>query len=562
MIPHFFRAVPAFLDRRPAVLVAVVLLLLVPALLINLGLLPLTVDEPIRALVALELRDSGNYFLSTMQGVLYYNKPPLYNWMLLGVFWLFGNESEWTIRIPTVFFLLTFALSIWLIVRRYLGNRVGVITALAFVTSGRILYYDSFQGLIDMSYSWVTYLSFMAIFYFAERRQWVWLFVVSYGLTAVGFMLKGLPSLVFQGLMLAVFFGYTGRWRRLFSWQHVVGGLVLLALIGAYFYQYSRYNSLDTYFRTLWTESSKRTVAAHTWQDSVVHFFVFPFDFLRNFLPWTLLLVCCLHRDFWRAVRANPFLSFNLAALLAPLPIYWFSPSTIPRYLFMLVPQLMTLLVYAYFQFGVRYPVHRRIVDGLLLGISAGLAVAMLLPLFFPSTRALPLAAFKSLGLFLLLAALTALLYHLPNRRLLLLAAVLLAARIGFDWFVLPLRVLPTADKVQYRRAGVTVGQLTKGQPLYLYPRAYLDNDIAFYITRERGAILRTAPRVRPDTYYLAETRQLRHARYTSYYRFFTDEDHEELQLVKFSQGRLPHPPTSHSLDARHPPGEGEPSLK
>ena len=193
-------------------LVALALLLLGPALLINLGLLPLTVDEPIRALVALELRDSGNYFVSTMQGVLYYNKPPLYNWLLLGVFRVFGNESEWTIRIPTVFFLLAFAGSIWGIVRRYLGNRVGVITALAFVTSGRILFYDAFQGLIDMSYSWVTYLSFMAMFYFGQRRQWAGLFGVSYGLAAVGFMLKGLPALVFQGLMLVVYLGYSGRW--------------------------------------------------------------------------------------------------------------------------------------------------------------------------------------------------------------------------------------------------------------------------------------------------------------------------------------------------------------
>ena len=525
-----------FVDRHPAVLVALTLLLLGPALLINLGLLPLTVDEPIRALVALELRDSGNYFVSTMQGVLYYNKPPLYNWLLLGVFRLLGNESEWTIRIPTVFFLLAFAGSIWLIVRRYLGNRVGVITALAFVTSGRILFYDAFQGLIDMSYSWVTYLSFMAMFYFGQRRQWAWLFVVSYGLAAVGFMLKGLPALVFQGLMLAVYLGYSGRWRRLFSWQHAAGGLFLLALLGAYFYQYSRYNGLDTYFQTLWTESSKRTVAAHGWRESVGHFFAFPFELLANFLPWTLLLVCCLHRAFWRAVRANEFLTFNLAALLAPLPFYWFSPSTIPRYLFMLVPQLLTLLVYGYCQFGALYPVRRRLVDGLLLGFGAGLAAAMLVPLFFPASRALPGAAWKSLGLFGLLGGLAYLLYALPNRRLLVLAAVLLAARIGFNWFVLPLRVRPTSDKVQYRRAGLAVGRLTRGQPLYLYPSAYLDNDIAFYLTRERGAILRAAPQLQPNTYYLAETRQLRNCRYVSYYRFFTDENHEELQLVKFGE--------------------------
>ena len=59
------------------------IVLLIPALLINLGLLAFIDDEGIRSLVALEMKLSGNYITPTLHGMYYYNKPPLYNWLLL-----------------------------------------------------------------------------------------------------------------------------------------------------------------------------------------------------------------------------------------------------------------------------------------------------------------------------------------------------------------------------------------------------------------------------------------------------------------------------------------------
>ena len=39
-------------------------------------------DEAIRSLVALEMKLSGNLITPTLHGEYYYNKPPLYNWIL------------------------------------------------------------------------------------------------------------------------------------------------------------------------------------------------------------------------------------------------------------------------------------------------------------------------------------------------------------------------------------------------------------------------------------------------------------------------------------------------
>ncbi|MFD1467366.1 ArnT family glycosyltransferase [Hymenobacter caeli] len=523
----------SWFQQRPWALMVLCLLVLGPALFIHLGLLPLQVDEPIRALVALELKDSGNYFVSTLQGVYYYNKPPLYNWLLLGLFNLTGSQSELVVRLPTVLSLLGYAATLFAVVRRYLGPRLGFVAAFAFITCGRMLFYDAFQGLIDTLHAWVTYLGFAAVFYFAEKGQWRRLFAITYALTAVGFMLKGLPSIAFQGITLVVFCWYTGNFKRLFSGAHFLGIGVFVALVGSYFLVYSRYNSLHDYFYTLWDQSSQRTVAAQPLLKSVRHVLAYPFDFLGWFAPWTLLVVCLVRRGWWQVVQAHPFLKFNAVIFLALTPIFWLSPATIPRYLFPLIPLLITVMIYFYDHFQAQRPWQNRVVDGVLTLVLAAVALALLAPPFIPRIADVPGLYGKTALVFGALAALAYLYYALPAQRLVTLCAYLLCLRVGFNWFVLPARYKTNAV-VPYRAASIRVGRLTKGQPLYVYKGSRLDNDEAFYITRERGTITRAAPApTDPNAYYLTEDCYLNGRRYHRFFDFVIDRQ-IHLNLVKF----------------------------
>lgn len=350
MIETTARRLFTALGQRPGLLALLTLALALPVLLLNIGRMPLLVDEPIRALVALEMHYSGHFFQPTLQGLPYYNKPPLFNWLLIALFRLTGRQDELILRLPTVAALLLYTAAIWRVLRPRLGSKVAFTVALAFATTGRVLFYDSFFGLIDLWHAGLTWLGFMAIWHYGERRQWVRLFVVTYLLTAVGFLLKGLPSLVFQGIALLVYCLDTRQWRRLFSWQHVLGGLVLVVVLGTYFGLYSRHNSLDVALKTLWSQSSQRTVAAQPLADSVRYVLLFPFDFIKHFLPWTLLVLCLLRPGLRAAVWQQPFLRYNALLFMAVLPVYWLSPATIPRYLFMLVPLLLTVLLALYYQ--------------------------------------------------------------------------------------------------------------------------------------------------------------------------------------------------------------------
>ena len=74
----------------------------------HLGYLPLDTrsDEPRRALVALEMILSNDYVTPTLNGARYFNKPPLYNWIIAGSYHLFGNYSSFALRFPMLVVLL------------------------------------------------------------------------------------------------------------------------------------------------------------------------------------------------------------------------------------------------------------------------------------------------------------------------------------------------------------------------------------------------------------------------------------------------------------------------
>ena len=528
MVESLARRLITALSQRPWWVAAFTLALALPALLLHLGWQPLLVDEPIRALVALEMHFSDHFFSPTLQGLPYYNKPPLFNWLLVALFRLTGRQDEFILRLPTVVALLLYAGAIWRLLRPQLGSRLAFTVALAFATTGRVLFYDSFLGLIDMWHAGLTWLAFMAIWYLGQRGQWTRLFVLTYALTALGFLLKGLPSLVFQAIALLVYCLDNRQWRRLFSWQHVLGVLVLLAIVGTYFLVYSRHNSLETALATLWSQSSQRVVTAQPLGDSIRYVLLFPLDFIKHFLPWTLLGLCLLVPGARRRVAGQPFLRYNALLFLAILPVYWLSPATIPRYLFMLVPLALTVVIALYAQYQpVRVPL-TRLLDKLLLGllVVSTLAVlvppllrlaarAGLLPTGLVLLRGVPDSGLLSVALFVPLALGAYLFWRLADYRLLVLGYYLLVLRLAFDVFIFPAR-MQTSAEVAYRTAAIRIGRATKGRPLMFYPYGRtLDNVEAFYIARERGETFTTAPLPLPaGTLFLADERFLCGMRY------------------------------------------------
>jgi len=58
-------------------------------------------DETRYAVVAHEIRESGNWFLSHLNGAIYAEKPPLFFWLVNFFTFVLGEDNELAFRLPS-----------------------------------------------------------------------------------------------------------------------------------------------------------------------------------------------------------------------------------------------------------------------------------------------------------------------------------------------------------------------------------------------------------------------------------------------------------------------------
>ncbi|WP_266367328.1 ArnT family glycosyltransferase [Tellurirhabdus rosea] len=536
--------------RRPLFWQLLAVLLLIPALFTHLGLLPLDTgsDEPRRALVALEMIFSGDYITPTLNGEPYFNKPPGYNWLIALSYTAFGNFSSFALRFPMAVSLVLYGLTIFLLVRKELGSRVGFAAALMLVTNARILLYDSLLGLIDIAFSWLTFAAFILVYQFDRKKNYWALFLTTYLLTAVGYMMKGLPSLVFQGLTLGSYFLYTRQFRRLFHPAHFAGVALFLLLVGSYYVAYFTRNNIppEKIAAVLFDESAKRTVVQFGITETLLHLVTFPFQMLYFYAPWMLMVVFLLRKPkadssgmpFFQKITSwaatlHPFILFNAVTFAVNFVIYWSSPQVYARYLFMLLPLLFTIFAYSYYE---SRPTdwRRRGWDGLMGIVLTVVTIGCWTPFFMPETKDMPDLWWQVPLIFVALAFVTWQYWRQPANRLVILFAFLGVVRIGFNWFVLPPRI---EHRQFYKDSSEKVARLSLGKPLYGYKETIGrdgSTDVnSCHIEVVRGEVLKRTDQKIPGALYIADSASLAGERYRVLHEFLLF-DQWPAKLVQF----------------------------
>lgn len=526
------RKLIGYLDSQPNIWVIAFIFLLFAAFFTHLGMNPIMADEPTRAVPAMEMILSGDYIVPTINGVLYYNKPPFYTWILVLLFQLTDDWSEWMVRLPAVLFLLIYAYTMYRLFRIHSSHETALMVAIMFLTFGRMLIYDSFLGHIDIFYSWISFLGIYAIYHFYLQERYYLLFVTVYTCTAVGFLSKGLPSLVFTALSLGTFFLWKRNVLKLFSLAHIAGIAVFILLAGTYYFLYFQQNpDIEGYISNLWSESSKRTVAEKSWWSSISHLVLFPFDQAYHLLPWSLFAVYLFPKSFWTLIRKDNFAIFCGLMLMANIIIYWLSPDTRPRYLFMLYPFVLYFVAKAYTERTSSY----LWLEHLLGGIAVLLSVSPVAVFWVRSLHDIPFLYVKVCLLVLLLSSFTIIYWLLPAKRWILLACILLVFRLGFDWFVFPYRYKADPERAA-KDFGLEVARISKGEDLYLLPGFEFNHHLTYYICRERKEILLQKAAIVPGKFYICAEDQLQGLQYDTYYQFYTRSGNRPLRLVKFNR--------------------------
>jgi len=465
------------------------IILLVISLFINLGLQPLYLEEPRRAIIALEMILNNNFVVPTELGEFYYNKPPLWNWIIILSFKLFGNFSEFSVRFFSVLSFLLIGLLLFLTGKKYVNTRFGIYTSLLLLISFDLYFYYSNLGEIDIFYSLITFSCFIVLFIFYEKKNYLFLFLSFYILCTIGFLTKGLPSISFAGISLIVFFIYHREFKRLISWQHLSGILIFIGLITGYFYLYSRYNNYRLFLTELFSQASGRVSGITEDRGIIAHLLIFPFETLKNLLPGSIFIIYIFRKNFLRTVKENRFIEVCMLLFSANIILYWLSPGTRQRYIYMLYPLLLSVFTY----FFLKYRTHNKIKDlfvnccmaismALLILSSIGLPV---IPKLDELKGMLPLAIISVLFLGILLYM------FLKHRQLRLITFILavIVLRFIFNFTVLPYRANNSRAQ-NLKNSAYQIHKITDNSPLYLYKDSYYSRTFVFYLEKERQKVL------------------------------------------------------------------------
>lgn len=201
--------------------------------LLFLGHRPLAVPSEARyAELGREMIQSGDWITPRINGIKYFEKPPLFYWLQATATGLFGL-SEFALRLATAVFAALGSLLAYVVGRKLHGRTTGIVAAVAMSAS---LLWFALSRIILLDVPVGVFLSLsLASFLFAvreapeSRARTVWLYTM-YVAAAAATLTKGLIGIVFPGLVIGTWIALTWNWRLLTQVRLGSGLVVFLVL--------------------------------------------------------------------------------------------------------------------------------------------------------------------------------------------------------------------------------------------------------------------------------------------------------------------------------------------
>ncbi len=538
------------------ILIACILVVYFLALFAWNNTLELRAEEPRRAIVAMEMVLSGNYWVPEINAMPYYNKPPVFFWLLSIFFQFFGFFSEWVVRLPSLLSFGLIALLNYGLVRKFLDKENALLSSLLIVSSADLLFYGTVNsGEIDLFFSLLVFLQVSCFFWFYERQQYLLMFVMSYIFVALGTLTKGPPSIAFQAFTVVPWLLWHRRWGLLFGWQHILGGMLFLSLTVGYFYQYNQFDDGLGFAVRLFKEASQRTGFEHNWLDTLIGFISFPFFWLKLLFPFFLWIAFWWRKDFWSHLQMHSWLKFCFIFLLFNLPLYWFSGDHKSRYLYPFVPTFCGLLTYFYLVNKESHSALSRFFVNFFRVLIIIFAIVFLVLPFVPQTAQITGIMWKSCLLFLVSSGILYLYQQKADLQIYTFVLFLGVLRIGMNLIYLPL-IDKNLEKT-YSEHIEEVLKITGDAPVHwnaaLYhfssdasigPLKFAEKElttapliayqIPYYLTKGNGKIMQFDSIRQSGQYYLAPAMWIKKEKPEVLYRF--RERWQNFDLVLFKE--------------------------
>ncbi len=331
------------LSNIPKFWLDIILLILIfaPIYFLFLGNRPFaTPDEARYVEIPREMLATQDWITPRLNGVKYFEKPPLLYWILAILQSLLGLK-EWAMRLPIVIFGLTGVLSTYAFVSHILNRHKGIYAA--FILGSSCLYFVLSRLIIlDMAVSLFVTLS-LYCFYIAQqevfekrRRVFFALFTI---FCALGVLTKGLMALVIPGIVIILWATLSKRWRSVFP-AYVPTNLILFLIITAPWHLLASYKNPEFAYKYFIVEHILRYSTTIHLRHQPIWFFI-PIIF-GGFLPWSALFGQ-VFRDAFKNRQTN-LTSFLLIWTTAVFVFFSISQSKLIPYVLPLFPPIAILI--------------------------------------------------------------------------------------------------------------------------------------------------------------------------------------------------------------------------
>lgn len=256
------------------------LLLTVLTIFVNLGSMPLLdPDEPVYAETPKEMILYHDFISPQIYGQYWYDKPPVYYWLVVGAFKLFG-VNEFAARFPSAILAVVGVLLVYVSVTELISKRAGLMSGLVLATSIEYFYLGK-AAVTDIT---LTLFLTASLLFFLQKKYYLF-----YIFSALATLTKGPIGFLFPGAIIVIWMAITRRFGELKDMKIPMGiilfGIIALPWYGV-MYQIHGTDFLNGFIGV--NNITRFTTAEHA-KTSGWYFFI-PVLIL-GFFPWTALMV-------------------------------------------------------------------------------------------------------------------------------------------------------------------------------------------------------------------------------------------------------------------------------
>ncbi len=302
-------------------------------------------DEGRYAEIAREMAVTGDWTTPRLNGIKYFEKPPLQYWMTAAAYKAFG-EHEWTARLWSALTGFAGVLMVGFAGARLFGQRAGFYAAIVLASS--LLYaVIGHTNTLDMGVTFCLTLGLLG-FLLAQRgaartretRLWMLLAWAAMGL---GFLSKGLIGLALPGAAMVAYALVHRNASFLKRLEPVPGIAIMLAIALPWIVEVSIANPEFAHFFFIHEHFQRFLTQVH--HRTAPWWYFIPILF-AGMLPWTAMLGQALITAWKRDPGGGSFRSRRFLLLYAAVIFLFFSASQskLPSYILPIFPALALLM--------------------------------------------------------------------------------------------------------------------------------------------------------------------------------------------------------------------------